>query len=559
MSNDDKNSESDSNVWASYSDLFTNVAIIFLVMFVFALIKSAMNQIQTVQVKKKHENELKAKLSPKDVQKNKDRIAKVEAAVDEMQNYEQVIDKKVQELNEYAKKLQANKQILKEMIESQNRQDSLLKIAEEKLKTEQEQNHQKQFDLEAAKIRITMLDEELERAKLEVKQRESNYQKKIEKETKSLKETETRLSDTVAKLSEQLQAAKKEAATLSEELKRENQKESQQVSTIAQLKQQLGDLEQELEKNRNSSSKLAQEKNTLGENIRKLSEQNNSLKSEYSKLQSRYSEADANSKSMSEKLASLSAKLAANEADAGKWKSEFDKKFGEAEKLRSELGEAQKRFNSLASTLRNLKDTVKNGVAVKLEGKFKEQGLDAQVNLKTGEVILLSGEGFNFEKGSASLSPEAKKILKKLIPVYSSVLLEDEKVLKQISYISMEGHSSPSFGGKPVDLYDQNAEAYAFNMRLSSMRAASVANYLMGKDIGDYPHKERMKSLLQSVGFGYMKPVPLEANRVPASTTETQNCGQWDCYKSQRVQINFTLKDNMEEIHKIIEANGGIR
>ena len=38
--NDDNDNKDDGSVWTSYSDLFTTVAIIFLVMFVFALIKA---------------------------------------------------------------------------------------------------------------------------------------------------------------------------------------------------------------------------------------------------------------------------------------------------------------------------------------------------------------------------------------------------------------------------------------------------------------------------------------------------------------------------------------
>ena len=76
--------------------------------------------------------------------------------------------------------------------------------------------------------------------------------------------------------------------------------------------------------------------------------------------------------------------------------------------------------------------------------KFKENGLKAKVDLKTGEVVLLSGEGFNFEKGSARLSKEAKNILRKIIPIYAEVLLGDDNVYKQISSINMEGHSSVS-------------------------------------------------------------------------------------------------------------------
>ncbi len=556
MSIDDKNPEPDSNVWASYSDLFTNVAIIFLVMFVFALIKATMSQVKNVQTKKQHENELKGKLSSKDVQKSKQRIAEVEKTVNEMKSYEEVIDQKVWELNEYAKKLQANKKILKEVIESQSKQDSIIKAAEEKVQEQLEINKQKESDLEASKIKIALLNEQLERAQLEVKQREDIYLKQEKSKSEIAKKNEMELKKTIADLHHNLSVTQKEAATLSAELK----KEQDQTTTITKLNQQLKQLESELEMNKNSSNQLHSEKNALGQNVKKLSEHNASLKKEYDQLYARFTGADQSAQEMTKKIAYLSDKLSQNESDAGKWKKEFEKKFGEAEKLQNDLNEAQRRFQSLARTLKDLKDTVKNDVAMKLQDKFKENGLDAKINLKTGEVILLSGEGFNFEKGSAKLSVEAKKILKKLIPVYANVLMGDEKVFKQISSISMEGHSSPSFSGKYVNPEDPMAEAYSYNMRLSAMRAAAVANYLMASEIGDYPHKNRIKNLLQSVGFGYMKPIPTEIQRLPASSTmEAQDCGPWDCHKSQRVQINFHLKDNMEEIHKIIDSNGGIK
>ena len=166
--NDDKNPDSESNVWASYSDLFTNVAIIFLVMFVFALIKSTISQFKNVQTKMIHEKELKAKLSEKEIKKGQDRIAKVEKAIGEMRQYEQVIDQKVLELNTYAKKLQENKLVLKEMIESQEKQDSLMKAAEERLEEKQREVTLKEKMISESKERIDVLNEELLRALLVV-------------------------------------------------------------------------------------------------------------------------------------------------------------------------------------------------------------------------------------------------------------------------------------------------------------------------------------------------------------------------------------------------------
>jgi hypothetical protein len=55
-----------------------------------------------------------------------------------------------------------------------------------------------------------------------------------------------------------------------------------------------------------------------------------------------------------------------------------------------------------------------------------------------------------------------------------------------------------------------------------------------------------------------MRPIPSSANgRLPASLES--DCGNWSCHESQRVQINFLLKDKIEEIQKIIDANGGFK
>ena len=49
------------SVWTSYSDMFTTVAIIFLVMFVFALIKSAVNSVKMAKSKKSIRNTSKVR------------------------------------------------------------------------------------------------------------------------------------------------------------------------------------------------------------------------------------------------------------------------------------------------------------------------------------------------------------------------------------------------------------------------------------------------------------------------------------------------------------------
>ena len=610
----DENKQDDSSVWSSYSDLFTNVAIIFLVMFVFALVKSGVTKIEQVQMKKRHENELKGKMSAKDVEKSKSRITKIEKTVEEMKNYESIIDNKVAELNNFAKKLHQNKDLLKEVIASQSRQDSLMKMAEEKLEIEKKQHYEKQVALEAAKLKIDMLNEEIEKAKVEVHQREDivaktrlemnqkidqmkqevtkkqeltdqlinkkeqEAQQKIEALALNFEKTKTtaenvaiqknnELKQKIDSLTTSLKSTQQEAAKLVSDLKMASTSKSQQDQTLSSMKSQLLDIEGQLAQNKAAKEKLESEKNQMSSVIAQMKTQNKGIREEYEDLRKSATGSETKNKQLSAenedikaRLKGLENKLTASESEVSIWRGGLEKKIGEADRLKKELAETQNKFNNLAQTLSKLKDSVKNDVASKLMNKFKESGLNAKVDPRTGEVTLLSGEGFNFERGSAKISKEAKLMLKKIIPVYAEVLFEDEKIIKQISSFNMEGHSSPSFGGNYIAPEVPNPEAYSLNMRLSAQRAASVANFLMSKEIGDYPHKNQIKLLLQSVGHGYMKPVPkeLSPSRLPASYGG-QDCGPWDCSRSQRVQINFVLKDNMDEIHKIIDMNGKIK
>jgi flagellar motor protein MotB len=606
----DENKQDDSSVWSSYSDLFTNVAIIFLVMFVFALVKSGVNKIEQVKMKRNHENELKGKMSQKDIEKSKTRISKIEKTVEEMKAYETIIDNKVTELNTYAKKLQENKKLLKDVIDSQSRQDSLMKIADEKLEAEKKQHYEKQVALEEAKLKIDILNQEIEKAQIEVRQREDivarvqndmtrlehESQKKIETLAKQVVKKENDFKQEIDKIKQTFEKAKEQSYTesvqaqnelkqkindltalvkstqaqatkLTNELKETTTSKSHQERALTDLKNQLSEIEGELTRSKLAHAKLESEKNGMSSVIASMKNSSDALRADYDALrkssqgiESKNQELVAENVEARGRLQGLEQKLAATESDASKWRGAFEKKITEADRLKSELVETQKKFNNLAQTMTKLKDSVKNDVASKLMDKFKENNLDAKVDPKTGEVVLLSGEGFNFERGSAKLSKEAKVILKKIIPVYAAVFFEDDKIVKQISSFNMEGHSSPSFGGLYIAPEISNPDAYSINMRLSAQRAASVANFLMSKEIGDYPHKDRLKILLQSVGYGYMKPIPKQSDisRTPASS-DGQDCGPWDCMRSQRVQINFVLKDNMEEIHKIIDSNGKIK
>ncbi len=64
----------DGQIWSSYSDMFTTMAIIFLTMFVFAMVKVGVSTMERIAQKKTFEKELEGSVSKVDKEKNKKKI-----------------------------------------------------------------------------------------------------------------------------------------------------------------------------------------------------------------------------------------------------------------------------------------------------------------------------------------------------------------------------------------------------------------------------------------------------------------------------------------------------
>ena len=60
-------------------------------------------------------------------------MEKINSSIDKMNEYQDLISKKVVEMNSFSKKLQENKKVLKDLVDMQNRKDAILKSVREKL------------------------------------------------------------------------------------------------------------------------------------------------------------------------------------------------------------------------------------------------------------------------------------------------------------------------------------------------------------------------------------------------------------------------------------------
>jgi outer membrane protein OmpA-like peptidoglycan-associated protein len=212
-------------------------------------------------------------------------------------------------------------------------------------------------------------------------------------------------------------------------------------------------------------------------------------------------------------------------------------------------------LNDFATKVANVKGKLRSNIANDLAKAFKGANLTVMVDKKSGNVVFQMDKNFRFKKNSYYLNKAARNTLKKIIPIYSKVLFGNKKIKDKIAGFNVTGHASPSHKGKYVSPQSSNSNAYAYNMRLSAQRAASVTNYIFGRKIGKYSFKNFLKEYTSSIGQGFTKPVQKKGRKVASDGA----CGPYDCYSSQRVELSFTLKDDVESINKLIEMAKDIK
>lgn len=186
------------------------------------------------------------------------------------------------------------------------------------------------------------------------------------------------------------------------------------------------------------------------------------------------------------------------------------------------MSEAQQRIQELTST--------RIKIITRLQEAFEKQDINIAIDTKTGAIKL--DETILFDTDKSELKPEGKKFLKKFIPIYLKILLEDEEIKKEISQIIIEGHTD-------------NQGGYTYNLRLSQSRSLSVAEYLLSDNF-KYDQKDDLKHYLSINGRSYSEPI-------------INKDGSINKKASRRVEIKFRLKEEetLSEIQKELDKGLG--
>lgn len=166
--------------------------------------------------------------------------------------------------------------------------------------------------------------------------------------------------------------------------------------------------------------------------------------------------------------------------------------------------------------------SVKTEIIQALTEEFKKSNMSIEIDQQTG-AIRFPGS-ILFKTNSSEISEEGKVFLKKFIPKYLGILLQD-RFRNEISSIIIEGHTDKQ-------------GSYMYNMSLSQARAYSVLAYIYSDQFPNFKERELSKEYITANGRSFSSPL-------------TNEKGQYDPERSRRVEFLFRLKE--DEAIKAIE------
>jgi outer membrane protein OmpA-like peptidoglycan-associated protein len=212
-------------------------------------------------------------------------------------------------------------------------------------------------------------------------------------------------------------------------------------------------------------------------------------------------------------------------------------------KTADDLGKAEE---ALADTEKELEDALRlakrrEDVAKSIKDNFANNGIDADVDVKTGDVILDFGNDY-FATNSHSLRQGMEDTLRKAIPVYARSLFGTAESASEISSVEIIGLASPTYGGKPIDptsLSSDDRIAVNYNLDLSYRRARSIFEYVFDTTNMEFDHQNTMLPLINVTGRSFFSEEIKPGDTGNLSLDEF--CGQYNCKKAQRVIIKFGL------------------
>lgn len=568
-----KAKEDNGSYWASYSDLFMVLSLVFLLLYVVSSLRSGTFSIQKhfeFQKVQKENEDLKQQIQVYSTLK--DDYLQTGASENEQKVYEQLMDK-LSLLKEEAKQEKEN---LRAAAKENEKKEKALNEYQQMVRNIINTNLISQARIKKREKIITKKDEVIDSKKKEIKTLEKTVEDRERKIAKSEKE--------IKKINKDLES---NIAKLEQSYKRNKITKTKMQARIAKLKEQteskLSDLREEKEKFKEELQTVSSQLTDASEQlqvaqatiqnrekvIEEIEQEKQRYKSEMNQIQGKYEsrmakaqaefeetlkkqkltaaekikqQAEFNSKmakqqrKMEQELAAVQGKVSESQKqldEALADKSRFAASVKELKSEKSKLSKDLKRAQAIANAKKKLIERIKRNL--------KKSGIAADVDPRTGDVIIAFGDEY-FDTGKASLKPGMEEILQKFMPVYSKSLLEDKTTAEKIESVEIIGFASPTYKGKyvdPVSLQAADREAANFNLDLSYYRARSIFDHIFDTSKLQYPHQKELLPLVKVTGRSFFAE---GSERDLASGIDEKNyCKKYDCKKAQKVIIKFDM------------------
>ncbi len=579
-------SKSEGSIWTSYSDMFTSLSVIFLVMFVFAILKSQVTAFKSMAVEKNTEKILKGKVPKAVKEEMAQKKQKLNKSINKISVYKDAIKGKITELNELIHEIEGHKTLVSELLNQQTKREAVMNEIQDTLHTTRVKLQERNLKIKKNDQQITKMDHQIKISQ----SRESELKDSKDKMEQSYEEKLVIVKrDLIEKLKQERNSFKK----LQENYEQVITEKSKQVQTQSSLVSELSIKTKKLSQSLEVISKEASQKTVALKAIEakyKSDKVNYELMhkkvQEYKVLNQSAEESEKRniqvakqekykSTLMQEKLSEMASKLGSTQRRNKNIESRLNKQNEKMSQIQGELKGLRGDNKKLLSLNKQMRGTLKgkqagNGRSIasakdNLRKKLAKQihqklghaklGLGITTDPETGNITFLMDDSFLFTNNSYELTDGVKETLKAIIPIYSKVLFEDPQVSDAVMSVNIIGHASPTFRHTYVDPKSSDPEAYSYNLSLSSNRSSEIAVYILGPDFTEFPNRLSLRNKIKTIGKSYSLPVLRSPSSEPS--TGKQDCGEYDCYQSRRVEINFTLKDDtkvIDSLYKLIRG-----
>jgi chromosome segregation ATPase len=561
--------------WTSYSDLFLGMSVVFLLLYVTASLRTGASGLQAQVENKKLTMEVQAlqnQLKMYDSIK-KDYLDQ-EATPDEERQYNELMDKlsllqeeakdeknkiknQVEALAQKEMALNKYQSLVRNMINANTlakskiqRRETVIEKQDVTIDDQTEEIQDLESDVSEKKQLIAENERKIETAEKQLEQRQNQLKKALKQNKLTQAAYKAQMAKVQADAESKLDQLRDQAETYEEQLNTAQGQLGEVKSKLAQTEGQLQMTAEELQAKR---GQLDATKGQLGQTVGELNKtkaEANQLagelgatKTKAQQLAGELGQTKGQLGQLAGELGQTKGKLGQLQGELGQTKGKLGQLAGELGQAKGQLGQAQGQIGQLQGDLARAKAEAdaRKEIAKKIKAGFAKAGVKADVDERTGEVVINFGDVY-FDNDSSKLKPKMKEVLEKAMPEYSKALFADGKLREKVTSVEVIGFASPTYKGKYIDPKSLDPEvrrAVDYNLDLSYQRARSIFQHIFDSERLTFQHQKDLLPLIKVTGRSFL------AEKLPniRNPSSKNYCDQHDCKRAQRVIIKFSFDD----------------